>query len=60
MAVVFVTSGLRLAHNMAPIVTTAAAIAIENVLGRGFGGIISTLGAHGEMMGGRGRGRVQG
>ena len=59
-AVVFVTSGLRLAHNMAPIVTTAAAIAIENVLGRGFGGITSTLGAHGEMMVYRGRSRVQG
>ena len=56
-------SGLRLvghlAHNMA-IVTTAAAIAIENVWGGGDGGIISTLGAHGKMMGGRGRGRVQG
>ena len=59
-AVVFVSPGLRLAHNMAPIVTTAAAIAIENVLGRGFGGVMSKLGAHGKMMGGRGRGMVQG
>ena len=59
MAVAFVSSGLHLAHNMA-IVTTAAAIAIENVLGRGFGGIISKLGAHGKMMSGRGRGMVQG
>ena len=59
-AVVFVSPGLRLAHNMAPIVTTAAAIAIENVLGRGFGGVMSKLGAHGKMMGGRGEGHGSG
>ena len=57
-AVVFVSSGL--AHNMVPIITTAAANAIEKKMGRGFGGVTSTLEAHGEMMGGRGRGWVQG
>ena len=47
-AVVFVTSGLRLAHNVAPIVTTAAVIAIENILGRGFGVLCQRWGRTGK------------